>query len=233
MARQATRKTPKRATAKKAAARKTGAKKTAAKKTGTGRTTRRPAKKPRKSAARSSARAPAKKASGRSASRRAQEPKELMDLFLETLKDMYGAEKQILRALPKMAKAARFGELRSAFEQHVRETEGQVDRLNRVFEILGQRAAGKKCEAVEGLVEEGKEVMQDFQDSSALDAGLLAGAQAVEHYEISRYGTLKAWASQLGMNEVIQLFEDTLNEEKRTDELLTRIAAQSINRQAA
>ena len=125
----------------------------------------------------------------------AQNRKNLSDLFLDTLKDIYYAEKQILRALPKMAKAAQSDELRQAFETHRGETEGQVARLDQMFEILGKRAAGKKCPAIEGLVEEGKEVMEDFKESDALDAGLLSGAQAIEHYEISRYGTLKTWAA--------------------------------------
>jgi ferritin-like metal-binding protein YciE len=159
--------------------------------------------------------------------------KTLQDLFLETLKDMYHAEKQILRALPKMAKAARSDELRQAFETHRAQTEGQVERLEQVFEMLGKAARGKPCEAIQGLVEEGKEVMEDFKNSAALDAGLLAGAQAVEHYEISRYGTLKAWATQLGMRDAVRLLDQTLQEEKETDELLTRLAEGTLNQQAA
>jgi ferritin-like metal-binding protein YciE len=112
--------------------------------------------------------------------------KTLEDLFLETLKDIYWAEKKILTALPKMAKAAQSGEFRAAFEKHQRETEGQVGRLEQVFQLLGQTPKGKKCEAIEGLIEEGKEVMKDFKGSDALDAGLLCAAQAVEHYEIAR-----------------------------------------------
>ena len=119
------------------------------------------------------------------------------DLFLETLKDIYHAEKQILRALPKMAKAANSDELRAAFEKHLAETEEQVDRVEQVFQIMGESAKAKPCDAIMGLVEEGQEVMQEFKGSDALDAGLLAAAQAVEHYEISRYGTLKAWAEQM------------------------------------
>jgi ferritin-like metal-binding protein YciE len=159
--------------------------------------------------------------------------KTLEDLFLETLKDMYFAEKAILKALPKMAKAADGDQLREAFEHHREETQGQVERLERIFELMDKPARGKTCEAIQGLVDEAKEVMLDFKNSDALDAGLLASAQAVEHYEISRYGTMKAWATQLGMREAAQLLDATLREEKRTDELLSKIAEDSINRKAA
>ena len=159
--------------------------------------------------------------------------KTLDDLFLETLKDMYHAEKQILRALPKMAKAAESDELRQAFQTHRDETEGQVARLEQVFEMLGKPARGKPCEAIKGIIEEGKEVMEDFEGSDALDAGLVAGAQAVEHYEISRYGTLRTWAGQLGLKDAVRLFEETLAEEKKTDALLTELAESSANRKAA
>jgi ferritin-like metal-binding protein YciE len=159
--------------------------------------------------------------------------KTLNDLFLETLKDIYHAEKQILRALPKMAKAADSDELRNAFETHRTETEGQVDRLEQIFEMIGKPARGKPCEAIQGLVEEGKEVMENFEGSVALDAGLLSAAQAVEHYEISRYGTLKTWAMQLGMNDAAKLLDETLQEEKKTDELLTRLAEAAVNVKAA
>jgi ferritin-like metal-binding protein YciE len=159
--------------------------------------------------------------------------KSLNDLFLETLKDMYHAEKQILKALPKMAKAAESDQLRQAFEQHRDETEGQVERLEQVFEMLGKAARGKPCEAIQGMVEESQEVMEDFKDSDALDAGLLAAAQAVEHYEISRYGTLRTWATQLGMPDAARLLEQTLQEEKQTDALLTQIAEAAVNQQAA
>jgi ferritin-like metal-binding protein YciE len=159
--------------------------------------------------------------------------KSLNDLFLETLKDMYHAEKQILKALPKMAKAAESDQLRQAFEQHRAETEGQVERLEQVFELLGKAARGKPCEAIQGMVEESQEVMEDFKGSDALDAGLLAAAQAVEHYEISRYGTLRTWATQLGMPDAARLLEQTLQEEKKTDALLTQIAEAAVNQQAA
>jgi ferritin-like metal-binding protein YciE len=159
--------------------------------------------------------------------------KSLNDLFLETLKDMYHAEKQILKALPKMAKAAESDQLRQAFELHRAETEGQVERLEQVFELLGKAARGKPCEAIQGMVEESQEVMEDFKGSDALDAGLLAAAQAVEHYEISRYGTLRTWATQLGMPDAARLLEQTLQEEKKTDALLTQIAEAAVNQQAA
>ena len=125
--------------------------------------------------------------------------KDLNELFLDTLKDIYYAEKQILKALPKMAKAANSDKLRAAFEKHHDETEGQVERLEKIFELLGKAARGKKCDAIEGILDEGKEIMEEYADTPALDAGLLAAAQAVEHYEISRYGTLKAWALKLNI----------------------------------
>jgi ferritin-like metal-binding protein YciE len=159
--------------------------------------------------------------------------KTLEDLLHEALKDMYFAEKAILKALPKMAKAANADQLRQAFDKHREETEGQIERLERVFELMEKPARGKTCEAIQGLVEEAKEVMSDFKNSDALDAGLLSSAQAVEHYEISRYGTMKAWASQLGMREAAQLLDATLREEKRTDELLSKIAESAVNRRAA
>jgi ferritin-like metal-binding protein YciE len=160
-------------------------------------------------------------------------PKTLEDLFHETLKDIYYAEKAILKALPKMAKKAESEELRAAFEKHRDETETQVERLEEIFSALDKPARGKTCDAIIGLVDEAKEVMEDFGDSEALDAGLLASAQAVEHYEISRYGTLKAWAESLGMKDAVRLLDATLKEEKKTDELLTRLAEVSLNRKAA
>jgi ferritin-like metal-binding protein YciE len=159
--------------------------------------------------------------------------KSLEDLFLENLKDIYYAEKKILVALPKMAKAVNSDQLRTAFEKHVGETEGQVERLQKVFKMLKQSPKGKTCPAILGLVEEGEEVMEDFQDSPALDAGLLSGAQAVEHYEISRYGTLIAWAEQLGMTQAAQLLQQTLDEEKKTDATLSKLAQAAINQKAA
>ena len=160
-------------------------------------------------------------------------PKTLEDLFHETLKDIYFAEKAILKALPKMAKKADSEELRAAFEKHRDETEGQVDRLEQVFRLIEKPARGKTCDAIVGIIDESKEVMEDFADSEALDAGLLAGAQAVEHYEISRYGTLKAWADKLGLREAVKLLDQTLQEEKKTDRSLTSLAETAINRKAA
>ncbi len=159
--------------------------------------------------------------------------KTLQDLFLIGLKDIYHAEKALLRSLRKMAKAAESDQLRQAFETHRAETEGQVDRLERVFEMVGKRPQGKTCEAMQGILAEGEEVMDDFADSEALDAGLLAAAQAVEHYEIARYGTLRSWAAQLGMNDAVTLFEETLQEEKKTDQLLTELAEAALNQKAA
>jgi ferritin-like metal-binding protein YciE len=158
--------------------------------------------------------------------------KTLNDLFSDTLKDIYHAEKQILRALTKMSKSARSPELKQAFEKHRDETDGQVGRLEQVFEILGKRAQAKPCEAIRGIIEEGQEIMEEYKGTEALDAGLLAGAQAVEHYEIARYGTLKAWAMQLGMNNAADLLNETLEEEKRTDALLTELAEQAVNASA-
>ncbi len=160
------------------------------------------------------------------------QPKNLQDLFHETLKDIYYAEKKILTSLPKMAKAAQSEDLRAAFEKHEQETEGQVERLEQVFALIEQPAKGKTCDAINGILDEGKEIMTEFKGSPALDAGLLAAAQAVEHYEISRYGTLKTWADQLGLTEAVDLLDETLEEEKKTDEALTELAGVAINQQA-
>ncbi|MBS0533534.1 MAG: ferritin-like domain-containing protein [Proteobacteria bacterium] len=159
--------------------------------------------------------------------------KSLEDLFHENLKDIYYAERKILVALPKMAKAVNSDQLRAAFEKHVEETKGQVERLKQVFKMIEQAPKGKTCPAILGLVEEGEEVMEDFEDSPALDAGLLSGAQAVEHYEMARYGTLVAWAEQLGMKEAAKLLQQTLEEEKKTDALLNKLAESAINQKAA
>ncbi|MBB3972671.1 ferritin-like domain-containing protein [Hansschlegelia beijingensis] len=159
--------------------------------------------------------------------------KTLEDLFLDTLKDIYHAEKQILRALGKMSKSAESDELRQLFEQHREETDGQIQRLEQVFEMLGKRPQGKPCEAMQGLVEEGKEIMDEFKGSPALDAGLISSAQAVEHYEMARYGTLASWATQLGMPDAARLFEETLKEEKNADQLLNRAAQAKVNKKAA
>lgn len=159
--------------------------------------------------------------------------KDLNDLFLDTLKDIYFAEKQILKALPKMAKAATSDKLRAAFEKHHDETEGQVERLEQIFELLDKPARGKTCDAIMGILDEGKEIMDEYKGTSSLDAGLLAAAQAVEHYEISRYGTLKAWATELGMKDAVRLLDETLNQEKKTDELLSVLAKSAVNLAAA
>ena len=178
------------------------------------------------------ARAGARRANAARASKQSREPKDLGDLFLETLKDIYHAEKQILKALPKMAKGAQSEELKQAFMTHAEQTRGQVARLEQVFELSGKKPQAKTCHAIMGLVEEANEVLEEFKGSDALDAGLLAAAQAVEHYEISRYGTLKSWAQQHGMNDVASLLEETLAEEKETDQLLTQIAESAVNQEA-
>lgn len=159
--------------------------------------------------------------------------KTLEDLFLETLKDIYYAEKQILRALPKMERGAKSDKAKQAFAAHQDETEMQVERLEKIFGLLGKPARGKQCPAILGIIEEGKEILEDFSSSPALDAGLLSAAQAVEHYEISRYGTLKTWATQLGMTEAAQLLDATLQEEIKTDKLLSQIAQSGENAKAA
>ena len=159
--------------------------------------------------------------------------KTMDDLFLHHLKDIYYAEKQILKALPKMVKATKSPELAEAFETHRQETEGQVQRLEQIFEILDKPARGVKCEAIEGLIAEAKEVMDEAEESGVLDAGLLASAQAVEHYEIARYGTMSAWANQLGLSKAVKLLEQTLEQEKAADRLLTRLAENAVNAEAA
>lgn len=158
--------------------------------------------------------------------------KTLEDLFHETLKDIYYAERKILKALPKMAKGAQSEELKAAFEKHRAQTEAQVERLQEVFEILGKRAQGKTCPAIDGIIEEGEEIMEDFKGTPALDAGLISAAQAVEHYEITRYGTLKRWAQNLGMAKAVTLLDTTLKEEEKTDIDLTRLADAGANMKA-
>lgn len=158
--------------------------------------------------------------------------KDLHDLFLDGLKDIYFAEKHILKALPKMAKAAQSPELRAAFEKHQHETEGQVDRLEKIFDLLDKPARGKTCDAILGMLDEGKEIMDEYKGCEALDAGLLAAAQAVEHYEISRYGTLKAWATKLGMTEAANLLDETLKQEHKTDDALNKLAMSAVNSEA-
>jgi ferritin-like metal-binding protein YciE len=158
--------------------------------------------------------------------------KTLEDLFYEGLKDIYYAERKILKALPKMARATQSDKLRQAFEKHKDQTEGQVERLQQVFEIIGKRAQGKTCPAIDGIIEEGEEIIEEYKDMRALDAGLIGAAQAVEHYEIARYGTLKRWATELGMQDAARLLDETLQEEGQTDEDLTKIADASVNQKA-
>jgi ferritin-like metal-binding protein YciE len=158
--------------------------------------------------------------------------KNLQELFHETLKDIYFAEKKILSALPKMAKAAHSDDLRAAFQKHESETEEHVARLEKVFEEIDEAPRGKTCDAIMGIVDEGQEVMKEFRGAPAHDAGLLAAAQAVEHYEIARYGTLKTWAMELGLKESVKLLEATLAEEKKTDETLTKLAESEVNQHA-
>ena len=157
----------------------------------------------------------------------------LEDLFLLTLKDIYHGEKQILKALPKMAKHAESKELKSALEHHLEETAGQVERLERVFKLIDKPARGEACEAIEGLIEEGEEVIEKAKSGPVCDAGMIAAGQAIEHYEMARYGTLVAWATQLGMNEAAKLLEETLEQEKKADKKLNDIALGQVNRKAA
>jgi len=158
--------------------------------------------------------------------------KTLETLFHDTLRDIYFAERKILKALPKMARGAQSPDLKAAFEKHKEQTEGQIERLQRVFEIIGKPARGKTCDAIEGILAEGDEILEDYKDTAALDAGLIASAQAVEHYEITRYGTLKRWATVLGMADAAALLDATLTEESDTDESLTALADASVNAKA-
>lgn len=158
--------------------------------------------------------------------------KTLDNLFHDTLKDVYYAEKKIYKSLPKMAKAAQSPDLKAAFVKHREETEGQIARLEQVFEIIGKKPQGKTCPAIDGILEEGEEIMEDYKDNPALDAGLLAAAQAVEHYEISRYGTLKRWAEVLGLTKAVKLLNQTLQQESKTDTGLTAIADKRVNAEA-
>jgi ferritin-like metal-binding protein YciE len=158
--------------------------------------------------------------------------KKLDELFHDTLKDIYYAEKKILTALPKMAKAAQNPDLKAAFEKHEGETEEQVTRLEQVFDLIGKKAQGKKCPAIDGILAEGQEIGKEYKGSPALDSGLLAAAQAVEHYEISRYGTLQTWAQELGLAQAVKLLDTTLDEEKSTDEALTELAETCVNQEA-
>ncbi|MFC3636005.1 ferritin-like domain-containing protein [Camelimonas fluminis] len=157
----------------------------------------------------------------------------LEDLFHDTLKDIYYAERKILRALPKMARAAQSPDLQGAFEHHRQETQEQIERLQEVFEAIGRNPRGKTCPAIDGIIEEAEEIMDEYKGSKALDAGLISSAQAVEHYEITRYGTLRRWAQELGNSKAEKLLAQTLDEEARTDALLTKIADAGANAEAA
>jgi len=158
--------------------------------------------------------------------------KTLQDLFHDTLKDIYYAEKKILIALPKMAKAAQNPKLKAAFEKHRGETEQQVSRLEQVFQSIDQKPQGKKCAAIEGILDEGKEIMDEYKGMPALDAGLISAAQAVEHYEICRYGTLATWADEMGNSAGARLLKATLNEEENTDKALSTLAETAVNQAA-
>jgi len=158
--------------------------------------------------------------------------KTLEDLFHDTLKDIYYAERKILKTLPKMKRAAQSDDLKMAFEKHREQTEGHVERLQRVFEIIDKPARGKTCDAIEGIVAEGEEIMDEFKDTAALDAGLISAAQAVEHYEITRYGTLRRWAKELGLTDAASLLDATLAEEAQTDTDLTKLAERDANQRA-
>ena len=162
----------------------------------------------------------------------AKEPKQLDELFHDTLKDIYYAEKKILSALPKMAKAAQNDDLTAAFEKHEGETEEQIARLEQVFELIDEKPQGKKCAAIEGILEEGQEIIKEYKGSPALDAGLVSAAQAVEHYEIARYGTLRTWAEELGLDDAAKLLQETLDEEEATDQALTELAESVVNQEA-
>jgi ferritin-like metal-binding protein YciE len=159
--------------------------------------------------------------------------KSLDDLFVSTLKDIYYAEKQILKALPGMVRKAQASDLKKALETHRVETEGQVERLEEAFKLLDVAARGKKCEAMDGILSEAKEHMEEIGEDSVLDAGMISSAQAVEHYEICRYGTLIAWANELGKADVAALLEENLEQEKNADKLLSQIAMTTANKEAA
>ena len=157
----------------------------------------------------------------------------LHEVFLEELKDVYDAEKQLTKALPKLAKAARSQELRTAFEHHLEETEQHVERIEQIFEFLDEPAKGKRCKGIAGIIEEGEKVVKEDFDGSTKDAALIAGGQRAEHYEIAAYGTLSAWARLMGHTEAADLLEQTLEEEKAADEKLNEIAMGGINEEAA
>ncbi len=156
----------------------------------------------------------------------------LDDLFYDGLRDIYFAERQILKALPKMARGATDPKLKAAFEEHRNQTEQHVERLQQIFEMLGKRAQGKTCEAIQGILGEGEDILEEYKGAPALDAGLISSAQAVEHYEITRYGTLKSWAASLGHKDAVKLLDATLQEESATDANLTKLAEPAINQAA-
>ena len=156
----------------------------------------------------------------------------LDDLYMDMLKDLYSAEKQLVKALPKMAKNARSSDLQKAFQEHLRQTEGHVERIERIFSDLGGSPRGKKCVGMEGLVAEGNELLQEDTEPDVLDAGLIAAAQKVEHYEIASYGTVRTWAERLGYNNAAKLLQQTLDEESAANEKLTQIAESHVNMEA-
>ncbi|RWJ04866.1 MAG: ferritin-like domain-containing protein [Mesorhizobium sp.] len=158
--------------------------------------------------------------------------KTLDDLFYAGLRDLLYAEKKVLKALPRMARGAQAKELKAAFEKHKEQTEGHVERLQLVFDIIDKRAMGKTCPAIDGIIEEGEEILEEFKGTTAIDAGLIGAAQAVEHYEITRYGTLKRWAENLKLPKAAELLDATLKEESKTNEDLTALADAGLNKQA-
>lgn len=156
----------------------------------------------------------------------------LDDLFVDLLKDLYSAEKQLVKALPKMAKNASSSDLQKAFQEHLRQTEAQVERIDRIFTEMGGSPRGKKCVGMEGLIEEGNEIMKEDAEPEVLDAGLIAAAQKVEHYEIASYGTARTWAQRLGYDKAARMLQETLDEESMANEKLTQIAESHVNMEA-
>ena len=156
----------------------------------------------------------------------------LEDLYTDMLKDLYSAEKQLVKALPKMAKSAQSSDLRQVFQDHLKQTEGHVDRIERIFSDMGGTPRGKKCVGMEGLIEEGSELMNENIDPNVLDAGLIAAAQKVEHYEIGSYGAVRTWAERLGHNDAARMLQDTLDEEGEANKKLTQIAESHVNMEA-
>lgn len=173
------------------------------------------------------------KSTGKKQAEYAMEESKLMELFEDELKDIYWAEKALTKALPKMAKNATSPELAEAIQNHLKETEGQIEKLEQVFEIIGKKAVAKKCEAMAGLIKEGDEIMKDTEKGAQRDAGIISAGNKVEHYEIASYGTLKTFAGVLGLNEAADLLEEILEEEKNADATLTQIAESTINVQAS